>query len=396
MKPFKNFEDEIYKCSRCGLCQSVCPIYEITGNETTISRGFFSLLMGVLKGHLKFNKKIRTNLDKCLHCNACKDFCPSGIDPEKIMVAANIQTFKHANILEKIALRITYSKPFLKLASLIKLYQFFPILNFSKAGKILYQFLKPTTKYKKISSPQKSNLNVAIFPGCINTYFNDSTLCAMKIILDANGIKYTIPKNFECCTIASYHTGDIENFKKFAKKNLSAIPEEIDYLLFDCASCLKAFRLYAEILDDEIAKAIVNKALHINEFLVKENISIPKTENLKATYHKPCHLDCYEETLKLIENSAINLQPLKEAEKCCGMAGLFSIDNFKISNILSSQKAQNIACISELALTDCPLCKLGIIKGSILSGKKIEVKHPIEFISAELLKKQCKVIEKTG
>ena len=28
------YKEEIHSCSKCGLCQSVCPIYKITGNDS--------------------------------------------------------------------------------------------------------------------------------------------------------------------------------------------------------------------------------------------------------------------------------------------------------------------------------------------------------------------------
>ena len=31
MKKLKDFKDDVNKCSKCGLCQSVCPVYNITG-----------------------------------------------------------------------------------------------------------------------------------------------------------------------------------------------------------------------------------------------------------------------------------------------------------------------------------------------------------------------------
>ena len=32
-------KEEIYKCSKCGLCKSVCPIYLATKNEMYSPRG---------------------------------------------------------------------------------------------------------------------------------------------------------------------------------------------------------------------------------------------------------------------------------------------------------------------------------------------------------------------
>ena len=44
MKKLKDFEKEINKCSKCGLCQQACPIFQITGNECAVSKGKFTIL----------------------------------------------------------------------------------------------------------------------------------------------------------------------------------------------------------------------------------------------------------------------------------------------------------------------------------------------------------------
>ena len=80
MKNLEDYAGDINKCSKCGLCQSVCPVYKETGNDCAVSRGKFVMLDGVLKGDLKLNKNINKYLDLCLKCGKCSDFCPSGID----------------------------------------------------------------------------------------------------------------------------------------------------------------------------------------------------------------------------------------------------------------------------------------------------------------------------
>ena len=52
MKSLKDYEEDIYKCSRCGLCQSVCPVYQTTLNDCAVSRGKFNILNGVLTARL--------------------------------------------------------------------------------------------------------------------------------------------------------------------------------------------------------------------------------------------------------------------------------------------------------------------------------------------------------
>ena len=33
MKEFKDYKPEINKCSKCGLCESVCPLFKINPND---------------------------------------------------------------------------------------------------------------------------------------------------------------------------------------------------------------------------------------------------------------------------------------------------------------------------------------------------------------------------
>ena len=111
MKSLIDFKEEIHKCSKCGICQSSCPIYEITGNDCTVSRGFFVMLNGVLKGDLKMSKTINRYLDLCLKCGACVKSCPSGIDAVDVIISAKSEYFK--------------KHPFEKIKTFLKLFLLF-------------------------------------------------------------------------------------------------------------------------------------------------------------------------------------------------------------------------------------------------------------------------------
>ena len=98
MNNLKDYEEDIYKCSRCGLCQFVCPVFKASVNECAVSRGKFNMLNGVIKGELSLNRKIKSYLDLCTGCNACKDFCPSKINAKEIFIAAKAQYYKNNKI----------------------------------------------------------------------------------------------------------------------------------------------------------------------------------------------------------------------------------------------------------------------------------------------------------
>ena len=80
----EQIKEEVYKCSKCGQCQSVCPIYIATKNEMFLARGRDIVLNNSFKNNSKLTQQFIKNLDICLNCNACKRFCPSNLDAQAI------------------------------------------------------------------------------------------------------------------------------------------------------------------------------------------------------------------------------------------------------------------------------------------------------------------------
>ena len=97
MKEFLNYEDEIYKCSRCGLCQTVCPVYKATLNECALSRGKFNILNGIIKGELKFSDRVKNILIYARAVMPAKNFAPAGLMQEKFLLPQKMNTIKIKN-----------------------------------------------------------------------------------------------------------------------------------------------------------------------------------------------------------------------------------------------------------------------------------------------------------
>ena len=49
IQSMKRLDQQVARCSRCGICQSVCPLYEITRNESDVARGKLMLLDGLMR-----------------------------------------------------------------------------------------------------------------------------------------------------------------------------------------------------------------------------------------------------------------------------------------------------------------------------------------------------------
>jgi glycolate oxidase iron-sulfur subunit len=67
------------KCVRCGLCQSVCPVFAELEKETAVARGKVSLIRKVFSGDAEYSEKLSTHLLQCLGCGACSENCPNGV-----------------------------------------------------------------------------------------------------------------------------------------------------------------------------------------------------------------------------------------------------------------------------------------------------------------------------
>ncbi len=361
MKKLSDFKDEINKCSKCGLCQSVCPVYKETGNDCAVSRGKFVMLDGVLKGDLKLNKNINKYLDLCLKCGKCKDFCPSSIDVCKIFETAKYEYAKTTCL-----------------------------------GKIIFFLQSRLLRIKRLTPKLKSSgtLKLLYFRGCVNNLFQNRFLEKIPDI-------EIIEKDFECCGLPFLSSGNLERFEEVKKYNLSLMDGDFDYILTDCASCESTLKGYKfrhcgldpqshnfcdnaipnQVWNDEennLAKEI--NFISLGELIVRQGMKFKFPKPIKVTFHKPCHLENDDFLKPLLENCEnVEYVEMEDYDACCGFAGEFAIKNHKISMAISKKKAQNIINTgADYCLTTCPACILGLNQG--LLGK-VKVLSLADFLS---------------
>lgn len=414
MKKLTDYKEEIHKCSKCGLCQSVCPVYEQTGNDCSVSRGKFIMLNGIIKGDLKLNKNVNKYLDMCLKCNACKDFCPSDIDARKIFLTAKSEYFQacpSSNFIRAFQSKFVFNfvlnmtkiattvYRFFKLDKLVR--KFYPILSpkciIGKKVILANEFISLNGKEKSEKEkgatpstiqPFNHSTKIIYFKGCVNEYINPRTKNAAEKVLNLMGIE-VLDTKFDCCGVPFLSSGNTKQFVKQAQFHINQIPDDLDYFVTDCASCQNAFAEYKNYIEDEklLEKLdrIIEKSININEFIVKNAKSFEFDEKTTFTFHKPCHLenmDFIQEFLTKSKN--VEYIEMNDFDKCCGFSGEFAIKNPKLSEQISAQKAKNaVATNADYILTSCPACVLGLTQGLIEAkrqrgeeAKKCEISVP--------------------
>lgn len=384
MKKLEDFADDINKCSKCGLCQSVCPVYKITGNDCAVSRGKFVMLDGVLKGDLKLNKNIEKYLDMCLKCGKCKDFCPSNIDVCEIFNTAKYECAK--NTFHGKVEKFLESK--WVLGGFIKFIKKFPLI-------------RPSDTFSRHRG--EGYVKLLYFKGCVNNVYPKTERALKKIFSHLN--VEIIERDFDCCGLPFLSSGNMERFEEVKKYNLELINNcHFDYILTDCASCESTLKGYMNsstgTTSHPLRQGEMVKFLNAAEFLAGQDIKFKFKRPVKVTFHKPCHLE-NDDFLKPLLEKCENVEyiEMKDYDECCGFAGEFAIKNPKISRAISKQKALNaVATGADYILTTCPACVMGLYQGFLAAGKKMpKIMNIIEFLSiAEILDLQSNAPAKTA
>ena len=363
MKCLKDFENELNKCSKCGLCESACPLFKINPNDCVASKGKFIMLHGVTKGDLKLSKNINKYIDTCLKCGKCNKFCPSGIDVCEILSTAKYEYMKNTfwgKLINFLQNRLIFG-------------------TIVKIGGLISAPFRP----KKIK-PNLLITKVAYFKGCINKICPRTDNYIQKIF--KNSPVEIIEPDFDCCGLPFLSEGNLERFTQAAYDNIQKLNIEYDYLITDCASCESTLLDYHKYVD---CKPILSqKSINFGDLIAFKGIKFKFNKPVKVTFHKPCHLKNDSFFNRIIDNCEnVEYIQMENYDNCCGLAGSFGIKNRKYSIELSKQKAQNIiATNADYVITTCPACILGLKQGLFLTDGKTKVVSLLEFLSkAEII-----------
>lgn len=388
MKKLEDFKEEINKCSKCGLCQSVCPIYKLTGNDCAVSRGKFVMLDGVLKGDLKLNRNINKYLDLCLKCDKCSNFCPSSIDVCKILETAKYEYEKNT-LWGKF---IFFFESKYVFGNLLKLFKTLINPHPLREGKQLFA----SEASNRDVGAGENKLKLLYFKGCVNNIFPKTDKFLHKLF-DNSDVEI-IEKDFDCCGLPFLSSGNLERFEEVKKHNLELMNCDFDYILTDCASCESTLKGYFQPTRNDVGQGsptydlslraneksvAIPSFISLGELIANQNIKFKFEKPIKVTFHKPCHLENDDFWLKIIENCEnVEYVKMKDYDECCGFSGEFAIKNHKISMQISKQKAQNaINTGADYVITTCPACVLGLKQGMLGIKKSPKVLSLSDFLN---------------
>jgi glycolate oxidase iron-sulfur subunit len=382
-------------------------------------RGRIYQIIQVERGRLSLGESFVRHIDLCLDCRACETACPSGVEYGKLVEAARGQIEKY------------YKRP--PLAALMRKLFFYEFLPYRQrleaAGKILRFYQRSGLERLVLASGLLKLLpwnmervaalaprmekpffterlgtvvpavgtrryRVAFFAGCIaNLCFarlNDATLR----VLAKNGCEVVIPAEQGCCGALHVHAGLRDLARNLAKQNLRAFPpDKFDAIITNAAGCGSVLREYPLLFEEEErdylepARAFSGKLRDVTEFLagIEFNKEFAVTR-LRATYQDSCHLAHAQKIRSaprklLAAVPGLELVELKEAEVCCGSAGIYNVVHNELAEKILQSKMRRIdETKAELILTANPGCLLQLRAGVSRAGGDRRVLHVVELL----------------
>ncbi len=410
-------KDLIDDCVHCGFCLPTCPTYVLFGEEMDSPRGRIYLMNKGLDEEPMNDTMVR-HWDLCLGCMACVTACPSGVQYDKLIEATRAQVERRYErraddkaFREMIFQLFPYRKRLRLAAGPLRLYQRFGIGDrLKKAGvmsrlparmramEALMPKLQKEERIPEYTSPTgERRKRVGVLTGCVQQVFFSQVNSATIRVLAAEGCEVVAPKDQGCCGALSTHAGREEESLNFARKTIETFEREnLDNVVVNAAGCGSTMKEYAYMLRDdpeyaERAKEFSSKVKDITEFLqeigtVAERHPLP----LAAAYHDACHLAHAQgvrqqprKTLKQIPG--MEVREIKEAEVCCGSAGIYNMVEPEPAAELGERKAKNVLKTgAQMIVTSNPGCILQIQASLKKMGHDVPMAHPMEVLDASI------------
>ncbi|WP_291465471.1 (Fe-S)-binding protein [Desulfobacula sp.] len=424
----KELEEQLIVCTRCGMCQSVCPLFEQTLYEADVARGKLALLSGLMT-HLFFDPDgVNKRLNKCLLCGSCAANCPSGVNVLEIFIKARaiLTEYQGLSFIKKIIFNQVLSNPPIFNILLVWAEKFQKIMaknNKNIQGTSCARLVSPLLSHRHFMPIAKepfhkslgtlkldskmSSIKVAFFTGClIDKIMPHIAHASVKALLHSN-VDLVIPETQGCCGIPALASGDRKTFDSLVKHHVNLFQKEkFDYLVTACATCTSTIKKlwpslyqgketsFMKYLDD-----LSKKTMDINQFIVDVmQIGSDETDQDKkfsetVTYHDPCHLkkslNIFTQPRQVITASGKYLKEMEGADKCCGMGGSFNLFYYDISSKIGKLKQDNITDTNcSIVASGCPACIMQISDMLSKAGSNIQVKHSIEIYADSLEESQ--------
>ncbi|MCF8077353.1 MAG: (Fe-S)-binding protein [Desulfotignum sp.] len=419
----------IQNCGKCGLCLSVCPVYQVLKQEQASPRARLQLIKAFEKKDLDASPLLKDLVSQCLMCGACKVVCPSGIN----------HYGKFMDMREQLARSLPEPPAIRSLVYLLaKEYRLRMGAGLARFGQRLTpKFLADKYRIGNIPVHRFPTMNAApfrqtlpdvipargirrgrviYFVGCATQYLFGDTGQATVDILSHLGYEVVVPKGLTCCGIPMMFHGARDRAALNMAANLTAMADAFDNgpcdaVIVDCTTCGAALKDEypglmdtlnrrpdpalsgrLDILPPDIHTRIAGKTRDILSFVHEHQTHLEMRPDLspnKVIYHAPCHTRNSFNTAGTVTDLLATLPcfdyiPVRDTAACCGGGGTFFYEYPEIAaKMMAGKLCHARDADAQYWLTDCPVCRINL-HGSLSEQDRLTVVHPVTLISRGL------------
>jgi len=400
IKPLAEYRNDAWKCVRCGICRGTdppemnylyadsCPPGMYYKFESYYAAGRNEIIKCLLADppQLEFSPELQRIIFTCTACGNCQQLCnvQKGLETTNAFQALKVYAQRrgwgplpeHDAMIKSI---INYDNPWMS-----------PRVQRGRwAKKLIKQGMD-------IKDASKEKVDILYFPGCNASYVPDITPVAEATakILHLAGVNWGILGDKErCCGSTPFRVGAEDWFDDYKKESINQLNNlGIKTMITACAGCHSTFsHQYAGELNFEEVHIIelVDRMIQEGRLKFKKPL-----DNLKVTYHDPCHIGRYSsiydsprrvlEALPGVEFK--EMVRIRENALCCGSGGGcktafadFALDTAKIR----MDEAKDAAG-ADIVTTCCPFCEINLGDAAKSRADGMKVVDLMELISESL------------
>jgi glycolate oxidase iron-sulfur subunit len=346
-------------CVHCGMCNAVCPTFQLTGDELDGPRGRIYLMKGALEGE-PVGPETLLHLDRCLECRACETACPSGVEYHRLLDVG--RPFVEARVARRWPERAARTLIRWMTASAGR---FRAALALGRlAAPLLPRGLRDKVAALsrpgdvRTPPPEPSARRMSLLAGCVQAAAAPQFNAAAQRVFARVGIRLSETPAAGCCGAVSFHLGAPDEARALARRNVDAWAAELDAgsdaVVVTASGCAAFIKDYPDLLADDSAYAAMAQRIvdalrdpvEVLEAAPLAPLRPPAEPRIAA--HDPCTL---RNGLKLggrvealLRRLGYDPQPLRDAHLCCGSAGPYALTQPAFAAAL---RANKLAALTE-------------------------------------------------
>ncbi len=406
---------KVRACIHCGLCLPKCPTFRILRHEGDSPRGRVWQIKEANLGLVGFDDpRFQTHIYQCFNCRACETACPSGVQFGAVMEMARAHTppqnrrdqlvralllnglLPHRGrlVAAGVAFRTMQA---LRIPALLRrtgLWRVLPLGKFAAFPPPVDRGPLRGALPEVMPAQGTRRARVGLLSGCIQDQLFRSTNRRTALALAANGCEVVIPREQLCCGALASHAGEAATAARLAAQTLDVFQRAgVEAVVVNAAGCgsnMKEYdlQLRAEETLRPAGEAFSRTVRDASEFLASlAPLRAPRRGlRLRVVYQDPCHLlhgqRISQQPRQMLGGiPGVELVEMKEADWCCGSAGVYNLTHPEIAESALSWKVTNIVeSGAEVVVSANPGCIMQIAMGLQRAGHNIPVVHVMDLL----------------